>query len=139
MRKLPHYILSFCIFLFFGISGVFTAAGISALIWGSEVLDKELGNSPEGFTPQMVVFLSLMIFFMLYGFLSSLLTILIPYFVKFDLNVHDSPQNKKILQKLVGWYVEKLYLFNEKMKESEPVDADNPFKPPRNSKNQLDD
>ena len=83
-------VLSFLILLPSMLLGIFGAAGVCATIWGSNVLDNELGDSPDHFHPAFITFLLLMIPGMLIGAVGAIFGAIIPLHNKFKVKLSKS-------------------------------------------------
>ena len=71
--------------------GVFGAAGLCALIWGSSILDTALGDPPNRSHPAFITFLLVALPGMLVGGIGGMAGVLLPLFSYFGIRCTDVP------------------------------------------------
>ena len=96
-------ILSFIVLLSSMLLGIFGAAGFCALVWGSNILDNELGENPERLHPAFITLMLLSIPGMLIGAIGAIFGIILPLHFKFKVKLGKC---NKGLVKLLDRYVE---------------------------------
>jgi len=74
---------SFAALLACMLMGIFSAAGVCALIFGSEVLDTVLGDPPDRTHPAFMTFMLLMVPGMIVGAIGGTFGIILPLYRKF--------------------------------------------------------
>ena len=83
-------ILSSIILIFSMLLGIFAAAGFCALVWGSQVLDNELGGTPDRLHPAFITFMVLMLPGMLIGSIGAIFGVILPLHFKFKVKLGKS-------------------------------------------------
>ncbi|NLT71140.1 MAG: hypothetical protein GXX91_10660 [Verrucomicrobiaceae bacterium] len=67
--------------------GIFSAAGVCALLFGSEVLDTTLGDTPDWTHPAFITFMLLMVPGMIVGAIGGMFGIILPLHRKFGISL----------------------------------------------------
>jgi len=76
--------------------GIFSAAGVCALIFGSKVLDTTLGDSPDRTHPAFIIFMLLMVPGMIIGAIGGMFGIILPLYRKFRMPLGRSNESARI-------------------------------------------
>ena len=85
MKKIIIFLITFLLFLFSGIMGVFASAGLCAFIWGGDVLKMELGTPPDYTHPAIYFFIILSVPLIIIGFAGGFFLFVIPICTRFEI------------------------------------------------------
>ena len=110
-------ILSSIILIFSMLLGIFAAAGFCALVWGSQVLDNELGGTPDRLHPAFITFMVLMLPGMLIGSIGAIFGVILPLHFKFKVKLGKS--NRSLVM-ILSRYCKSLNELVEENKKNEP-------------------
>lgn len=89
-------ITSFAALLVCMLMGIFSAAGVCAMIFGSEVLDTTLGDAPDRTHPAFILFMLLMVPGMIIGAIWGLFGIILPLYRKLRMPLGRSNESARI-------------------------------------------
>lgn len=97
-------IASSTVLLYSGMMGIFAAAGVCVLIWGTDILTTALGNPPDYGHPAIYLLLLLGVPSMLLGFAGGLIWVIVPICSKLDLKILADPFKKGVCGRICRWY-----------------------------------
>ena len=87
--------ISFMALLACMLMGIFSAAGVCVVIFGSEILDADLGSTPNRMNPPFITFMVLMVPGMLVGAVGAIFGIMIPLYRKFRIPLERSNEDAR--------------------------------------------
>ena len=89
-------IIAFIALLACMLMGIFSAAGVCALIFGSEILDTVLDDTPNRTHPAFITFMLLMVPGMLIGAIGAIFGVMLPLYRKFRIPLERSNERTRI-------------------------------------------
>ena len=95
--------------------GMFSSAGVCALVWGPEILNTALGSPPVRTHPAFWVFLALTVPSMLIGSAGAFFAVVLPLYSYFDLRILGK---KEPDLSLIQWYIRVLERVRDKLKRN---------------------
>jgi hypothetical protein len=108
------FIVSFVLFVYSGMMGLFAAVGICCVIWGDDILHTALGKTPDYGHPAFYLWVLLMIPSMLLGFAGGFFLIVLPICSTFDIRLPNTPASAKQTAMVCDWYVKLLQKFPDR-------------------------